>query len=69
MINTQEIRQAIKRRGLKESWIAEQIGLSQPAFSNRITGRSKMTLEDLQNINRVIHLTDEEIKSIVCQEE
>ena len=67
MINTQEIRQAIKRRGLKESWIAEQIGLSQPAFSNRITGRSKMTLEDLQNINRVIHLTDEEIKTIVCQ--
>ena len=65
MIKVAKLREMIRAKGLKEKWIAEKAGMTQTALSNRLTGRVKMTMDDLARISKAVNLTDQEIGKIV----
>lgn len=44
------VREAMKRRGVRQAHIAAALGLSQPAVSDRLRGRTPLTLSDLERI-------------------
>ena len=61
---TKNVREAIRRKGLKENWVAEQMPMSQTAFSNRMTGKVKLTAAELGRIAKIAGFSDDEIKKI-----
>lgn len=65
MIKVAKLREMIRAKGLKEKWIAEKAGMTQTALSNRLTGRVRMTMDDLARISKAVNLTDQEIGKIV----
>lgn len=65
MIKVAKLREMIRAKGLKEKWVAEKSGMTQTALSNRLTGRVKMTMDDLARIAKAVNLTDQEIGKIV----
>jgi len=46
--------EVIKEKGLKQTWIAEQAGISAPHLSNILAERVFLTEENVENINRVL---------------
>ena len=65
MIKVAKLREMIRAKGLKEKWVAEKAGMTQTALSNRLTGRVRMTMDDLARIAEAVNLTDQEIGKIV----
>ena len=44
------IQDAIKKKGLKQKFVAEQIGISEDSIGNYITGRREISAENLEKI-------------------
>lgn len=44
------VREALRSRGLRQQDIAPVLGLSQASVSDRLTGKTPFTLEDLERI-------------------
>ena len=49
----------IKRRGMKKSYIAEKMGISQSALSNRLNGRVKFTKSEEFYLNAILEGRDQ----------
>lgn len=48
-----QLRAAIKASGLKQTWIAEQLGISQKHLSQLLTGRVALTIDWAEQIARL----------------
>jgi transcriptional regulator with XRE-family HTH domain len=44
------VREALRSRGLRQADLAAALAISQQAISDRLTGRTSFTLEDLEHI-------------------
>ncbi len=49
-----KIQAYLKERGIKQSWLAEKTGISNPHISNIIAERVLFTQENLDKINSVL---------------
>ena len=50
------IRAEVARRGWTRAEAAHRLGMSQQAFSDRMTGRSRLTVNELGRVADVLHL-------------
>lgn len=55
-MNYAELNRIIEESGLKRSYIAEAIGMSSVAFSNRTRGRVQWKTEEIQRFCKVLNL-------------
>lgn len=50
----EKIKLKIKQKGLKISWVAKQIGISQPSLSMYLNGNREMPIEIKNKINKLL---------------
>lgn len=63
-IVAENIKRVIKQKGLKQKTIAEQIGISEPKFSNMLHGRTPFKACDIIQIMKFLHLDANELFEI-----
>ena len=51
-----DLRQTIRARGLKQRWIAQQIGLSEPVLSNILSGLTPMPDDKKRALAKLLHV-------------
>ena len=56
-----DLRQTIRERGLKQRWIAHQIGLSDSLFSNILSGLAVLPDDKVGELAKLLHLTPAEV--------
>ncbi len=56
-----KLKQLITDKGLKQYWIAMQLGIAESTLSWWVTGRSEPTPEQLQNLANLLNVTVPEI--------
>ncbi len=56
-----DLRQSIRQRGLKQGWIARQIGLSEPAFSRIVNGLAVLPEGQRAGLAKLLHVSDAEL--------
>ena len=64
MINVNELKKAIDDSGLKLTFIAKKLNLSYQGFLNKMQGRYEFNLAEIQELSKVLNLTDERKKKI-----
>lgn len=52
---------AVNDSGLKQKYIAEQMGLSEPTFSAIMTGRRKIDVDEFFKLANILHKTPSEL--------
>ncbi len=57
----QKLKQVIISKGLKQYWIAMQLGIGESTLSWWVTGRSKPTAEQLEDLAELLGATVPEI--------
>lgn len=50
------LNQRIKEKGYRKSYIAERIGLSNQAFSNKICGRTAFTIQEAKIMSSILDI-------------
>lgn len=50
----EKIKKRIKQKGLKISWIADQLGISQPSLSMYLNGKREMPKDVELKINKIL---------------
>lgn len=55
------VREAIKRRGLTQVQVGVALGLSQQAVSDRLRGRSRLTVHDLERLAGLLEVPVSEL--------
>lgn len=59
-MNLEKLRFYIDRSGLKQQWLAEQLGISRGAFANKIIGKSEFRVNELLKLTELLNLSDNE---------
>lgn len=55
------IREAVRRSPLTQTEIGSHLGLSQPAISDRLRGRTRWTAEEVRRLARLLDTTVDEL--------
>ena len=63
-VNTKLLQQKIKDSGLKMGFIAEKLGRSRQALSDKIQGKTEFLPSEIRIICELLQLTDEERRLI-----
>lgn len=64
MTNTELLRDAIKRRGLKIGWIAEQMGIAPWSFTRKMTNVTEFTGREIQLCSALLGIGKRERNAI-----
>jgi predicted transcriptional regulator len=64
MAASAKLSEAIENRGVKKSFVAQQIGVSVSTFWRKMKGSSEFTLNEIRIIAATLRLTDKEICDI-----
>lgn len=64
MTDSAALRARIRERGLKMTFIAQQIGVTLSTLSRKISGRTGFTQKEIKIIAQILGLTDKETCSI-----
>jgi len=67
-MNYEKLRAAVRRSGLKQSFIAKEMGVSDQVIHNRLTGVAQFRLDEISSICRVLKLTKKERDAIFFDE-
>ena len=67
-MNYEKLTAAVQRSGLKQSFIAKEIGVSDAVMHNRLTGASQFRLNEVSAICRVLKLSKKDRESIFFDE-
>jgi predicted transcriptional regulator len=51
-----DLRARIRERGLKQSWVADQIGVSRPSLSVYLSGKSPLPIDKLRPLAEALGL-------------
>ena len=51
------LREKVEQSGLKNSFIAEKLGISKAAWYKKLKGQNKLTTEEVQGLCEVLHIT------------
>lgn len=60
MVNLAKLRGLMAERGLEVNKLASILGISRQAASDKINGKSKISLTDAQAISKALSMTNEE---------
>lgn len=63
-MNNELLKAAIKERGIAHQFLAEKIGITPQAFSQKIRGKSEFRLKEAETLSEVLQLGSEEIMAI-----
>lgn len=55
------LKEILAQRGIKQKWLAEQIGVSEVTISNWVKGVFQPTNENIQKIIEVLNIDKEEL--------
>lgn len=64
MVNTEELRARMNSKGLKMSYVADAIGISVPALSNKLQGKREFKFSEARDISKVLGLSLREMVNI-----
>ncbi len=64
MTNTNELKKAIERKGLKNNYLAAQMGVSIGTFSRKLNNKVEFRLSEIKCLWKILELTGEEVNSI-----
>jgi len=56
-----KLKKILKDKGLKQNWIAEQLGLTREAVSHWVTGKNNPTTENLKRVANLLNIKLDEI--------
>ena len=57
MTNVELLKKKVEDSGLKNSFIAERLGISRAAWYNKLKGDSKFTAEEIKTLCETLHIT------------
>lgn len=63
-VNTKLLQQKIKDSGLKMGFIAEKLGRSRQALSNKIQGKTEFLPSEIRILCELLHLSDDDRRLI-----
>lgn len=63
-VNTKLLQQKIKDSGLKMGFIAEKLGRSRQALSDKIQGRTEFLPSEIRILCELLHLSDDDRRLI-----
>ena len=63
-VNTKLLRQKIKDSGLKMGFIAEKLGRSRQALSDKIQGKTEFLPSEIRILCELLHLSDDDRRLI-----
>ena len=63
-VNTKLLQQKIKDSGLKMSFIAEKLGRSRQALSDKIQGKTEFLPSEIRILCELLHLSDDDRRLI-----
>lgn len=63
-VNTKMLQQKIKNSGLKMGFIAEKLGRSRQALSDKIQGKTEFLPSEIRVLCELLQITDEERRLI-----
>lgn len=69
MTNSEELKEAIDKSGLKMGFIAANIGVSAATLTNKVNGRTEFTASEIANISNVLKLTRQQRDKIFLSTE
>lgn len=64
MIDVNELKNAIDDSGYKLTFIAKKLNLSYQGFLNKMQGKYEFNLAEIQELSKILNLTDERKKKI-----
>ena len=64
MTNSELLKEKIKESGYKIQFIADKIGLSRQALSNKTNNNTQFTVEEMKAISKILKVDGEEMKRI-----
>ncbi len=59
-MNLDLLKKRIEESGLKQIFIAEQLGIDRASLYNKLNGKSEFTMKEIVNLSRVLHIDDKE---------
>lgn len=63
-VNTKLLQQKIKDSGLKMGFIAEKLGRSRQALSDKIQGKTEFLPSEIRILRELLHLSDDDRRLI-----
>lgn len=63
-MNNELLKATIKERGVAHQFLAEKIGITPQAFSQKIRGKSEFRLKEAETLSEVLRLEPGEIMAI-----
>ena len=63
-INNEALKRKIESEGLKQTYIADQLGISYTSMLNKTSGRTEFTMSEVSKLQEVLHLDDEDFREI-----
>lgn len=63
-VNTEMLQRKIKNSGLKKGFIAEKLGRSRQALSDKIQGKTEFRPNEIRILCELLQITDEERRLI-----
>lgn len=63
-VNTKLLQQKIKDSGLKKGFIAEKLGRSRQALSDKIQGKTEFLPSEIRILCELLHLSDDDRRLI-----
>lgn len=63
-MNLELLKKRIAESGLKQNYIAQQMGINRASLHNKLNGKSEFTMKEIVGLSRVLHMDDKEILHI-----
>lgn len=63
-MNSEALKRAINRRGLKIRYIAEKLGISHEAMYNKVKGKTEFKASEIAMLIDLLDLSDAEVREI-----
>lgn len=64
----ERLRSYMKVRGIKVSWLAKQLDITNAAMYYKLSGKTSITIENAADIRKVCRMTQAEFNSVFCEE-
>ena len=67
-INTQMLKDCIKKSGIRKAWLCERLDISYPAFHSKVAGERPFTAPEISALQKSLNLSDAETIRIFIRE-
>lgn len=64
MINSNALKSVLIKRGLNIEWLAAQLGYTPANMYKKLSGETRITLNEVVEIREILNLDDEQTKEI-----